>query len=242
MQSLVFVALLPLALVAGQEDIKTSLKACLQSTDLNSCLAELVEKLRPYMKTGLPDFNIPQTEPMKIPRVDFHLTKPPIDVKAAFEDNTVTGLSTFKLNSISADKTNKLLSMSITVPQLVSVGKYDLSGQALVPLEQSSGDYKTTFQDVLLNGQSKIKVEGGKLVIDGKPDLDIDLGNMVVAFDNLFDGKTPHLSTLVHEFVNKEPKKFLEDFKPEILKQVSGLLKGFYTSAISGVDPAVFGL
>jgi hypothetical protein len=36
--------------------------------------------------------------------VDFHLTKPPIDVKAAFEDNTVTGLSTFKLNSISADK------------------------------------------------------------------------------------------------------------------------------------------
>jgi hypothetical protein len=37
-------------------------------------------------------------------RVDFHLTKPPIDVKAAFEDNTVTGLSTFKLNSISADK------------------------------------------------------------------------------------------------------------------------------------------
>ncbi len=55
-------------------------------------------------------------------------------------------------------RTNKLLSMSISVPQLVSVGKYELSGQALVPLEQSSGTYKTTFQDVLLNGESKIKV------------------------------------------------------------------------------------
>ena len=37
-------------------------------------------------------------------RVDFHLNKPPIDVRVKFEDNTVDGLSTFKLNSISADK------------------------------------------------------------------------------------------------------------------------------------------
>jgi hypothetical protein len=53
---------------AGQAEIQSSLKACLQSEDLNSCLANLVEKLRPYMKTGLPDFNIPKTEPMFIPR------------------------------------------------------------------------------------------------------------------------------------------------------------------------------
>ncbi len=64
-------------------------------------------------------------------------------------------------------RTNKLLSMSISVPQLVSVGKYELSGQALVPLEQSSGTYKTTFQDVLLNGESKIKVQFIVLGIGG---------------------------------------------------------------------------
>ena len=57
--------------------------------------------------------------------------------------------------------------MSISVPQLVSVGKYELSGQALVPLEQSSGTYKTTFQDVLLNGESKIKVQFIVLGIGG---------------------------------------------------------------------------
>jgi hypothetical protein len=62
-------------------------------------------------------------------------------------------------NPFCTSRTNKLLSMSISVPQLVSVGKYELSGQALVPLEQSSGTYKTTFQDVLLNGESKIKVQ-----------------------------------------------------------------------------------
>jgi hypothetical protein len=231
------------ALVAGQAEIHASLQLCLQSEDLNSCLADLVEKLRPYMRTGLPDFNIPQTEPMFIPRVDFHLVKPPIDVSVTFEDNTVEGLSTFQLNTISADKTRKVLAMSITVPRLVSVGKYAMSGQAFVPLENSSGTYKTIFQDVVLNGESKLTVaSNGKLEIEGNPTLDLDLGNMTVQFDNLFGGKTPQLSEVVHNFVNKEPKQFVQDFKPEILKQVSGLLKGFYTSAISGVDPALFGL
>lgn len=232
-----------LSLAAGQEeDIHNSLKICLQSEDLNPCLADLVEKLRPYMKTGLPKFNIPQTEPMFVPRVDFHLNKPPIDVRVKFEDNVVEGLSTFKLNSISADKQRRVLSMSISVPQLVTVGKYELSGQAFVPLDNSSGTYKTIFQDVQLQGESKLKVENGRLEIDGNPSLDIGLENMIAQFDNLFGGKTPQLSEVVHNFVNKEPKQFIEDFKPEIIKQVSGLLKGFYTSAISGIDPAIFGL
>jgi hypothetical protein len=48
--------------------------------------------------------------------------------------------------------------MSITVPQMVAVGQYDMSGQALVPLENSKGSYKTIFQDAEVKGDSKIKV------------------------------------------------------------------------------------
>ena len=44
---------------------------------------------------------------------------------------------------------------------------------------------------------------------------------MIAQFDNLFGGKTPQLSEVVHNFVNKEPKQFIEDFKPEIIKQAS---------------------
>jgi hypothetical protein len=47
---------------------------------------------------------------------------------------------------------------------------------------------------------------------------------MVVQFDNLFGGKTPQLSEVVHNFVNKEPKQFIQDFKPEIIKQASPLV------------------
>ena len=53
----------------------------------------------------------------------------------------------------------KVLSMSISVPELVTVGKYEMSGQAFVPLDNSSGTYKTIFQDVELHGESKLKVQ-----------------------------------------------------------------------------------
>jgi hypothetical protein len=233
------VVLLPCALVLGQqEDIAAAVKACLQSSVLNSC--------QDGEAGGLPSLNtIPEEAGVFIPRLELHLLQPPVDVKATFVNNTLSGLSLFKLNSVGVNKTNHLLSMSITIPQLVSVGNYELSGTAFVPLGFSASTYSAQFQDVQISGEAKLmKAEkGGQLLaIDGTPLLNVDLSNMTVAFDNLLEGKKPHISQLVHSFVNQEPKLFVADFQPEIRKRLSGLLGEFYARVISGVDPALFGL
>jgi hypothetical protein len=234
----VLVALLPCALlVLGQEDISAAVKACLLSSALNSCQ---------YGEAGLPSLNtIPEEAGVFIPRLELHLLQPPVDVRATFLNNTLSGLSLFKLNSVGVNKTNHLLSMSITIPQLASVGNYELSGMAFVPLGFSASSYSAQFQDVQISGEAKLmKAEqGGQLAIEGTPSLKVDLSNMTVAFDNLLEGRgKPHIAQLLHSFVNQEPKLFVEDFQPEIRKRVSGLLGDFYTRIISGVDPALFGL
>jgi hypothetical protein len=127
----------------------------------------------------------------------------------------------------------------------VSVGNYELSGMAFVPLGFSASTYRAQFQDVQISGEAKlIKAErGGQLAIEGTPSLKVDLSNMTVAFDNLLEGRgKPHIAQLLHSFVNQEPKLFVQDFQPEIRKRVSGLLGEFYERVISGVDPALFGL
>jgi hypothetical protein len=231
----VLVALLPCALlVLGQQDIAAAVKACLQSSVLNSCQ---------YGEAGLN--TIPEEAGVFIPRLELHLLQPPVDVKATFLNNTLSGLSLFKLNSVGVNKTNATLSMSITIPQLRAVGNYELSGMAFVPLGFSASSYSAQFQDVQISGEAKLmKAEkGGQLLaIEGTPSLNVDLSNMTVAFDNLLEGKKPHISQLVHSFVNQEPKLFVQDFQPEIRKRLSGLLGEFYERVISGVDPAIFGL
>jgi hypothetical protein len=220
----VLVALLPCALLVlgQQEDIAAAVKACLQqSSVLNSCQDG---------EAGLQSLNtIPEETDVFIPRLELHLLQPPVDVKAIFLNNTLTGLSLFKLNSVGVNKTNATLSMSITIPQLVAVGNYELSGTAFVPLGFSASSYSAQFQDVQISGEAKLTVGKGQLLaIEGTPSLKVDLSNMTVAFDNLLEGRgKPHIAQLVHSFVNQEPKLFVQDFQPEIRKRVSGCWENF---------------
>merc|ERR1712243_414406 len=64
-------------LVNGQVELRSFLGNCVNGgTNLDSCLLQLADKLRPYMKTGIPSLNIPKTDPMDIDRIAFQLKNP----------------------------------------------------------------------------------------------------------------------------------------------------------------------
>ena len=49
--------------------IKADLKQCaLTESDVNVCLLELAKRIKPYMKSGIPELNIPQADPLLIDR------------------------------------------------------------------------------------------------------------------------------------------------------------------------------
>ena len=51
------------------ESIKADLKQCaLTNNDVNVCLRNLAQRIKPYMKTGVPELNIPQADPLNIDR------------------------------------------------------------------------------------------------------------------------------------------------------------------------------
>merc|ERR1712061_379182 len=105
-------------LVNGQLELRRFLGNCVNGgTNLDSCLLQLADKLRPYMKTGIPSLNIPKTDPMDIDKIAFQLKNPLGVVTVKFTENTVEGLSTHTINSISANKAAKTLSMEIHVPK-----------------------------------------------------------------------------------------------------------------------------
>ena len=64
-------------MTAGQNDeierIKADLKNCASdsTTDdqVNVCLKDLAERIKPYLKTGVPTLNIPQADPLLIDRL-----------------------------------------------------------------------------------------------------------------------------------------------------------------------------
>lgn len=100
--------------------------------------------------------------------------------------------------------------------------------------------YKTTFTGTTVSGVAQLTEQNGKLVILGEPDVTIAVEGLNVQMENLFGGDADGLAKVVLKFVNKESDKFIQDFQPEIAKQVSGLIKGFFNSALENIPASTF--
>jgi len=110
-------------MTAGQNDekierIKADLKKCASdpTKDVNDCLKDLAERIKPYLKTGVPTLNIPQADPLLIDRLDFELKNALIDVNVEFTENKVSGLSEHELIYIRANKEDKTIAMKMFLP------------------------------------------------------------------------------------------------------------------------------
>jgi len=239
-------------LVNGQSEseissIKEDLKQCANSNnDINDCLLDLARRVKPYMKTGIPELNIPQADPLNIDSIEFDLKNALIDVEVEFTENEVSGLSDHELVYIDADKSAKTIAMKMFLPSSTAVGKYVISGKvAVLELEPyAPANYTTKFTNTTVEGvaQLDIKTIGGvqRLVIDGEPNITIGLGGLNIKMDNLFGGKAPSLAKTVDKFLNQNTEKFIDDFQDAITESVAGFLKSFYNSAIANIDPSVF--
>jgi len=237
-------------LVNGQSDIssiKEDLKQCATSnSDINDCLLDLAKRVKPYMKTGIPELNIPQADPLLIEKIEFDLDNKIIDVDVEFTDNEISGLSDHELVYINASKSAKTIAMKMFLPSSTAVGKYVISGQvAVLQLEAyDPADYTTQFTNTTVEGVAKLAIKniGGvqRLVIEGEPKITIELGGLNIKMDNLFNGKADQLAKTVDKFLNQNTDKFIDDFQPAIAKSVAGFLKSFYNSAIANIDPSVF--
>ena len=63
----------PRGFTLGQSEInriKADLKDCASNNNknLNDCLLNLASEIKPYLKTGVPELNIPQADPLSIER------------------------------------------------------------------------------------------------------------------------------------------------------------------------------
>ena len=67
------------------------------------------------MRTGIPQLNLPPTEPMNIKEMEFEQGSPPVVVRATFSDVVVQGLSDFIIDYIEVNTTSQWVESPVTV-------------------------------------------------------------------------------------------------------------------------------
>lgn len=85
------------------------LKICHRNDpNLNECVKRSIDLLRPYLKAGVPAFQIPPCEPLRVPRIEISQSSGPVSIRSTFTDIEVQGGTSFILKSVKYVKSGQI--------------------------------------------------------------------------------------------------------------------------------------
>lgn len=186
-----------------------------------TCISESIEYLKPYLKSGVPEYNIPSLEPLKLKKLTFTPTSS-IRVEAA--DIDAYGASNFEVKKAKLDFNTLVFLVDVALPNIRVEGRYGLDGKLLLLPIRGSGPMHGNFSNCI--GACKIQVakyidENGdeKLrIMDFR--MKVSVGNGTLKLDNLFGGERA-LGDIVNSAINNNFDLFLKELLPIVEKALS---------------------
>jgi len=240
----VLVATLVVGVVEGGSNFADNLAECSAVQELNICLRETLEDLRPLMKVGIPGLGLAVAEPMAVDAISFQQGgKPglpsPVTIRSTFTNVVVEGLSTFHTDYIDADPLSQTLRIGLTVPVMDISGLYQINGEVFILPLEGSGSFTTKMIDVTAEGFSSIvpvENEEGKQVLQVvDSNLDFKIGKVIIHMNNLFNGENELLANTVNKFLNDHGQEVLKEVKPAIRDQLRNLVTRVMNDAFSSL-------
>ncbi|XP_050456572.1 protein takeout [Cataglyphis hispanica] len=212
--------------VEAVRDIPEFLHICqIHDPQYETCVGNSINTLKPYLKEGVPEYNLPTMEPLKLKKLS---VSPTSSMRIQMTDVNVYGASNFDVVKIKWNFDKLFLVVDVVLPNLSVQGKYDIDGKILLlPIRGSgptNGNFSNCFGIAKIqserffdeNGIEKIRV------VDFKMKISVDKGTL--KFDNLFNGE-PILGDLINSSINKNFDLFMVEFLPLVEMALSDAFK-----------------
>lgn len=231
-------ALLSLTTLAMPAEFVSHLRKCRvdNKVELDSCLMQSLEDLRPTFRTGIPELSLQPLEPMSINSIVFRRGEGAVAVESTFTNVEVTGLSNFSTKFIDAIPTTEQLTVGLYVPQLHITGQYIINGQIFFLPVSGSGPFWADFKGVDATGDSQLRVTRNADGVDRlkvtNMNIDFTIRDLKLHLDNLFNGD-PILAQTMNLFLNDNGQEILQDIKPEVTRQLNELVQKVMDDALS---------
>ncbi|XP_046393515.1 circadian clock-controlled protein daywake-like [Ischnura elegans] len=204
--------------------IPSYIKVCRQSNpNIEECIKNSIEKLRPYLVKGIPEFNIPSIEPLYIKTINANQGQ---SLKITLKDVKAYGCSDFVINRLKMDLKSMSMDFGLNLPHLYIESNYEVDGKILLLPIRGRGPFTGNFTnckgDVILRGG--LEKRGGKDYLKYKSmDINIHVGRGKMQLENLFGGDKM-LGKIVNDAINANFDQFRKELKPQIEKAISSVM------------------
>ncbi|EDX12736.1 GD20311 [Drosophila simulans] len=179
------------------DQLPSFLKVCHRNApDLDTCVRESYEELRPRLIEGIPELYIPAMEPLVVPQVKMDQDSGAIYLHSVYRNVKVTGIS---------KHTGKIMMMPL-------LG----DGHCNVDLVNITMRTELIGQEYKKNGANFLKINTVKVKYE--------LSDVHIHLDNLFNGDKA-LGDRMNEFLNENWKALAEEVRPLMTKALVDILR-----------------
>ncbi|CAH0387211.1 unnamed protein product [Bemisia tabaci] len=186
---------------------------------LNECVKRTFEDLRPHLKQGIPELNVPPIDPLFLPEivvagsVEKGRGQP---LRAVATNVKVLGAGDYKVQKLVVDLKKTIYYVNMTFPFLKIEANYDMDAKILnIPLK-GRGPLKANATNVraniVLHG-AKVKIEGTTHIQFHSMETDLRIGDYKIRLFNLFNGD-PTLNNAINAAINENKQEFMKTLKP----------------------------
>jgi hypothetical protein len=226
-----------LALVASQQ-LPPYIKQCRSNDpELVECIKGAIMHLRPWLKTGIPEIQMPSTEPFLMDSLSLALTGGPNGYKINLKDMEVFGASNFTVRSIKLAEGTKPFEAVITIPKLVIAAKYTSSGVLIIIPASGGGEFHAVFEGVRANVRGKMstreKPNGVFLHVDALA-LDLDIKKPKLSVAKIFNNNRI-LTDATNLFLRENGHEILKAMQPQLQKKLSAEFTGISNTLLNNV-------
>jgi len=216
----IFVAILVIQTVYGQNKFADRVRDCYikDKTKFDDCLMQFWLEIKPALKNGLPELNVPQLDPMTIPNLQFSEVGSVVQGTATFSNVKVLGIGDYVPKFVTVDRLNKIVKVALTIPVMSVTGNYDIDGSVFLLPVKGSGPFSMnlTGVDGLATSHMTLKGTG---VRASKIDVDFNIQKINVHLFGLLGGDT--VGDAVNNMLNDNSKSILEDVKPRVSQKLN---------------------
>ena len=115
--------------------------------DLTNCIIRSVNELRPKLKEGIPELDVPALEPLALDEIKLRRGPTTAQIDANLTDLRVWGAPSFEILELKPNVPKSKFSFRVRVPYLHFEGTYDLDMRVLLVHYKGNGPISGNFTD-----------------------------------------------------------------------------------------------
>ncbi|KAL6428586.1 hypothetical protein ACFW04_007900 [Cataglyphis niger] len=218
-----YATIFTLALITAQvaAEIPSYINVCgRRDPNLDQCIINNVNNLKSKICEGIPELNIPPSDPIVIDELVISNTT---NTKIFLRDTKMKGLCDFDIKFFHFDLNTLHFDVNLSFGLMQMNSTYDFDVHILVPLAHKGQVYITT-DNVDAQGAIDLKVatKGGKrYMYMSKIKLNLDIKGYNAKYDELNERELSQLNEIINNFIGNNQEEVIKSFKPVLEEVIS---------------------